>query len=286
MAKANAQNPQASAESTLPAKAVSPGDLNGEVQIPTANSRAIEAVSNPELPGMTGAQPPAQVPAPTPAPAAPVDPDKDAAGEKWDPAKHDRRRTKGADGRWHAKRGRRSGPQTPAQAPAQEPAPVSVIGDAPGQAYLPGMAPATDRFDTAAEMYCQTGYMLFGALFQAPDEWRPDSDDEGKALKNAVAGYLRHKQTEDLPPGMTLALAVGSFAIPRFMRPKTRETIRSTVEKLRSKRQAAPAAFAAPVPQVATPAPENPPASPTSDQITRDFRDGKGLPSHPLDPQP
>jgi hypothetical protein len=258
MAKTAAQNPPPT-ESAPQAKTVSPSDLNGEVQIPTSNPRAIEALQNPELPGIAQ-DPAAASPPPTPS----ISGDTDSAGEKWDPAKHSKKKTKNAAGRWHAKNGRR--PNTAgASAPAQDPAQVSVVGDSPGQQFLPGFAPAVDRFDAAAELYTQTGYAILGALFKAPDEWRPDSDGEHASLKSAVAAYLRHKQTEDLPPGMALALGLGSFVVPRLMRPKTRQSIKSGVEMLRGLRGKSDAKteFASPVAQAPAPV-QLPPSVPGS----------------------
>lgn len=249
-----------------PVEPVTAAELNLAVDAPVADEAAITAISTPELPGQIPGAAPAPDPAPVPGSSVAIPPapapapgDVDAAGTPFDPALHDAKREKNAEGFWKKKRGRKGGAPAPASGDPAEPASRVGIPDAPGQQMLPGMEgiAAPDRFDIAAEMYCQLAYGIGGAIFRAAEEWRPDTPEEHNNLKRAVAAYLRFKQTEDLPPGMALAVAVGSFAVPRLMRPNTKAALGSYIQSAKKllKRES-PAEIPA-VPPVNRETPEN-----------------------------
>jgi hypothetical protein len=82
-------------------------------------------------------------------------------------------------------------------------------------------------------------------LFNASDEWQPDTLAEHEVIREPMARYLRCKQTEDLPPGTLLLLAISLYSIPRLVRPKTKERIQKLF-----KRREPPAQLAELPPQV------------------------------------
>lgn len=54
------------------------------------------------------------------------------------------------------------------------------------------------------------------------DEWKPDDNDEKAALESAWEAYLRAKGVNDLPPGLILAIGMGTYSMKRFQRVETR----------------------------------------------------------------
>ena len=181
--------------------------------------------------------PPAAPSTPAAAPAAPgtVQPgDLDSLNRAFDPAKYLPK--KDSLGRWvNANAGRK--PKTPAAAAATGRSFVAPDAE-PAAGPAPAGAPAGaqgDRFDLAAEMYCRAGYSTLDGIFSGDGEWLPENDGEHVALRGAVATYLRHKQADDLPPGLALALAVGTYAAKRTSKPRTLSRIRFFAYWVKSK---------------------------------------------------
>jgi hypothetical protein len=166
------------------------------------------------------------VQAPTAAPAGA--PQVDSLGRAFDAGKFAPRFD--SRGRWINKNAGRK-PTTPAG--AQESGKSFVPPDAApaaptAQPITPAAAigPQSDRFDLAAEMYCRASYSIADGIFSGDGEWLPESDGEHLALRAAVATYLRHKNTDDLPPGLALALAAGTYGAKRMSRPRTLSRLR------------------------------------------------------------
>ena len=90
----------------------------------------------------------------------------------------------------------------------------------------PSSIASLDRFDLAAELYCRTGYGVAVTAF-SDEGWQPENDSEHRALKSAVANYLRVKNQEDLPPGLALGFAVAAYAGKRVTRPKTADKLKA-----------------------------------------------------------
>ncbi len=62
------------------------------------------------------------------------------------------------------------------------------------------------------------------------EEWQPKLDkkngiDERSAMVNAWAAYYRARGIADLPPEVMLAVALGSYAVPRFFMPATKTRV-------------------------------------------------------------
>jgi hypothetical protein len=162
---------------------------------------------------------------------------KDSRGVVFDPKKF--RPEKDILGRWKnigvgRKRGTGSSPKPAPQAggagaqPPPPPPPAEFGSVIPPDDATPAPANATnangpeDRFALAAETYLIAGYSLLDGAFAGKGEWMPDDEAEHRALKQALAHWLRSRQSEDLPPGAAFALAAVGFGAKRFQRPNTR----------------------------------------------------------------
>jgi hypothetical protein len=188
--------------------------LNEVVEHPAPNERTIAAM-NEDTPTTAATPAPAASPSASPAsvPSYAPEPrpgDLDDAGNAFDPAKHNPRRNR--KGLWAGKQGRPPGHGSSA--------PKSVVGTVDG---APGSSPAAigDRFDLAAELYTRAGYSVLDGVFSGNGEWLPESDGEHVALRGAVATYLRHKGTDDLPPGLAVSLALATYGAKRISKPNT-----------------------------------------------------------------
>lgn len=188
----------------------------------------------------------AENPAPTVTGDPGKTPDVDSLGRPFDPQKFAQK--KDSRGRWVNKNAGRK-PSSPAAATntgrsyVAPDAPPTIPGAAAGQlppdasgtaAAAPGPG-AADRFDLAAEMYSRAGYSILDGVFAGNGEWLPESDAEHVALRGAMATYLRHKQTDDLPPGLALSLALATYGARRFSKPNTLTRIRMLSYWVRSK---------------------------------------------------
>lgn len=212
---------------------VTAADLAAE-NLGTSAPTSAAAPLTPTAPSAAPAPAAAAAPAGTPGAA----PEVDALGRPFDPAKFSPK--KDSRGRWVNKNAGRK-PSNPAAAstsgksyvapdapPAGDPAAVPPDAGPPGSAGTAAAAPtiAADRFDLAAEMYCRAGYSVLDGVFSGGGEWLPENDAEHVALRGALATYLRHKKTDDLPPGLALALATATYSAKRFSRPNTLTRLR------------------------------------------------------------
>ena len=80
-----------------------------------------------------------------------------------------------------------------------------------------------------AEMIFMCGKLIGG------EEWEPKVDkstglNERDIMKSAWAEYYRARGIIDLPPELMLAVAVGSYAVPRFFQPKTKTRLQKGKE--------------------------------------------------------
>jgi hypothetical protein len=196
---------------------VTAGELNERVTMPTVDESAIAASMAPT--GPEPASPPASAPAPSPgASFNPHDPkpgELDSKGRKYNPESFLPKKDK--IGRWVSRGGGR---------PTDKP-PASRVGDDKPAAppTLPSGS-AGDRYDAAAELYTRTFYGLADAAMAGGGEWLPENDGEHAAFRQSVAAYLRHKQSEDLPPGLALCFAIASYAGKRVTKPNTQTRLR------------------------------------------------------------
>lgn len=214
------------------AQAVTAEALNERVQMPVVDESAIAASLETAPAGNeTSAKPAA--PAPTPGavfnPHGPKPGDLDAKGRKFNPDSF--LPEKDSRGWWKSK-----GAGRPAKVAPAKVAPASMVGsdkpDAPP--VLPSGA-AGDRFDAAAELYTRTFYGMADAAFAGGGEWLPENDGEHAAFRQSVAAYLRHKGTDDLPPGLALAFAVCSYSGKRVTKPNTQTRLRLYFQWIKAK---------------------------------------------------
>jgi hypothetical protein len=207
------QTPAAPAPANQTAQTITAAELAGAVTMPEPSERAIETP-----PANSNAQTPTTAPAPKAG-------DRDKTGRKFDPNRHAPRLL--PSGRWASKRPHGRPRKTPASFVATDPQP-----SAPPPA--PEMPPA-DKYELAAELYCRTGYSLADGIFAGNGEWLPESEAEHLAIKQSVAAYLRHKQSEDLPPGWALALALAGYGAGRIAKPNTQKRIAALTGWIASK---------------------------------------------------
>jgi hypothetical protein len=76
----------------------------------------------------------------------------------------------------------------------------------------------------AANLLLTLGIVIGG------EEWKPAKDagtgtDEKAMLESAFADYFEATGKTDLPPSMTLLVAIGAYTLPRFTMPKTQTRI-------------------------------------------------------------
>lgn len=225
-----AKNESPTDPETKPAS-VDASELNGAVEMPTPSERTIAAMESDTVPS---------APAAHAAPAAkfPEPGELDSKNHKWNAEKYLPR--KDSIGRWIPKNAGRkkraavefsdTDPNRPA-ADTTETAPTSssVVGS------VVGVTAQGDRFDLAAELYTRAAYSVADGVFSANGEWLPESDGEHIALRGAVASYLRHKNSDDLPPGLALALAVATYGAKRVSKPNTQTKIRMFAGWIRAK---------------------------------------------------
>lgn len=104
--------------------------------------------------------------------------------------------------------------------------------------------PVNDSLDPIKRRAAATMYV--GLLVGIPcnifgDEWIPNEQlHERENMIVAFDEYIAATGNLDLPPGLTLALVVSGYAIPRFGMPKTREKIGSVIAYIKPKRKSPP----------------------------------------------
>lgn len=168
-------------------------EVNPNVTVPIPDpvpTRVTETVPNP---------PPPIAPPP---PAGPIL--RDSTGTVFDPSVHESdngipRLTK--DGkRYRRKRGNPGNGSTNQSRPNTPPPPT------------PDPQPAVDYrglADFACGLFFGTTQQVFG------DGWKPASDEYDR-IHSATFRYMQSTGMPDLPPSITLILAVGFYAVPRF----------------------------------------------------------------------
>lgn len=136
----------------------------------------------------------------------------DAPGERpagWDPRFHVDPPLRTARGGWKLKPGVRSADL------------AALIDD-------DGTAPADSA--TCASNLCDTFFAIAAALLG--DAWTP-ADAEATEIKRSLTRYFDVNGSIDLPPGVALSLAVGTYALPRMLMPETRERVGRAVVNVR-----------------------------------------------------
>jgi hypothetical protein len=108
--------------------------------------------------------------------------------------------------------------------------PVSQIGTGPSpvQTQIQAQAQYQATGQASAHMLFMVGVMLGG------EEWQP-SDDEKIYLTGAFVQYYEAKGIKDMPPGVVLATALLSYALPRFSQPKTKTKIQKLMKWAKGK---------------------------------------------------
>ena len=106
------------------------------------------------------------------------------------------------------------------------PAVKSQLGTAPnasneGPVAVSQVPGAIAAGKVSAAMLVQLGMMIGG------DEWHPvvlkdQGINEMESLEIAFGNYYQSKGMADFPPGVALCLAIGCYAAPRFVQPKTK----------------------------------------------------------------
>ena len=242
---APAETPPTVLPAPPPVESVPAGELNAGVEMPAPNERTIAAVAADSTAPAGGGQSVTYARAKArkeeqaardtpPADGGPAPGELDTWNRPYDPAKNFPR--KDTLGRWVVRRATAGKPGVPAASPPAG-APQSFVGE-PGQPMPPmsgpGRAPGPDKYELAAEMYCRTFYGLTDMAFDGAGEWYPENDGEHTGLKTAAAAYLRFKQSDDLPPALALALAVGIYAAPRFVKPRTKARVAKVLALVRT----------------------------------------------------
>jgi hypothetical protein len=146
---------------------------------------------------------------------------RDSDGQPFDPSVHktdrDGNPTISTLGKLIKKPGRKPGSS----------ATKSTIG---GASIIASAGPAPDQVARMQARQC--GNMAANLLMQigvvaGGDEWYPREDkatglNEKTMLETAFGDYFEAAGIIDIPPGFALTLAIGGYALPRFMMPKTK----------------------------------------------------------------
>lgn len=95
-----------------------------------------------------------------------------------------------------------------------------------------GLKKSTLGSGVQTTMYTQTGAATAEILFVASmaiggPEWEPNPNERAY-MSHAWAEYFRSKGIKDLPPGVILATALISYAMPRFGQPETQGRLSKT----------------------------------------------------------
>lgn len=149
--------------------------------------------------------------------------EKDVDGVSFDPAIHTGSKLK--NGRWRT----RKAPKAILDPRKKNPQPVTV--DALTGEIDNSQAMSDEEIKLAAQSAAASIFLL--GMICGGDEWQPVGDDgkplepinERKLMETAFIDYFRAKGITKLPPSTTLMIALGSYAIPRFFMPKTKERV-------------------------------------------------------------
>lgn len=105
----------------------------------------------------------------------------------------------------------------------------SVIGGRGAQAK-PDDKEQAQKVQARASGAMAANLLLTLGIVAGGEEWQPKKDtttglDEKAMLEGAFADYFEATGKTDLPPSMTLIVAIGAYSLPRFTMPKTQTRI-------------------------------------------------------------
>ncbi len=154
---------------------------------------------------------------------------KDKAGFAFDPEKHEIKKDGtpklSKNGLLCRKPGRQKKPQSRVF-PGAQPLPEQTAEPLPGTETAHYQAVGA----FAASMLFNAGMMIDA------DEWQP-AEHERAMLTDAFANYARAQGVEDIPPGLALVIAVGSYVGPRMVKQKTRGKLGRFIDKWKNRKQ-------------------------------------------------
>jgi hypothetical protein len=107
----------------------------------------------------------------------------------------------------------------------------SVIGNQPGQPGANETSPEQSaKIQARASGAMAANLLLTIGIVAGGEEWKPQKDvatgmDEKAMLEGAFSDYFEATGKTDLPPSMTLIVAIGAYSLPRFTMPKTQTRI-------------------------------------------------------------
>lgn len=101
----------------------------------------------------------------------------------------------------------------------------SFVGSKPNTQTAPDPQQAIKMQAQASGKMTANLLMTLG-IVAGGEEWQPMKDptsglDEKAMLESAFADYFEATGKTDIPPGLTLTLAIGGYMLPRFTMPKT-----------------------------------------------------------------
>jgi hypothetical protein len=116
--------------------------------------------------------------------------------------------------------------------PAQQRAKLSLVGQGnydPAALPAPVPVPAAVKKPTRPVDYENLGNMCAGLWFSGGEnvfgpDWVPN-DQEREGIPKAFTQYFRAKEIGDIPPGVALCLALGTYSLTRWSKPTVRERI-------------------------------------------------------------
>lgn len=219
-----------------PAPAETPS-VPAPAEVTAVTADEIVAPLGERMPEVTAANPsaesspgPATIPPPTPSAVPGEKILRDSRGVKFDAFRHqtnpDGTPRLNAKGNYMLKNEYRLGRIRRDGSTRQESSP----DDAPTFAGEPANV-QQDQYDLAAEVYLQAAYGPLQIAF-GPDV-KADADDH-KALKVAVANYLRSTGATELSPGWALTITIAAFAAKKASVPTVQERALSIWDKIKS----------------------------------------------------
>lgn len=123
-------------------------------------------------------------------------------------------------------------------------------GAQPGsETDAPGPGTEAAHYEASGRVMAETIFSL-GQMFFGP-EWAPQQVagqiDERGQMSTAWAEYFRAKGLSDIPPGMAIAIAMGSYTLPRLAMPTTKSRFTRLGAWFKNRKKKKPAPPAAPV---------------------------------------
>jgi len=136
------------------------------------------------------------------------------------------------DGRPLKKRGRPSKEDAPSQRERLE-----SVTRAPPKPQLPPSTPAPPPividYDALARLAATLWFEVPQPIFGR--DWAPADKDEANTIAAAFRRYFISAGITDIPPGIALALSLGSYTIARVNKPTVKERLMGMFEWIRSK---------------------------------------------------